>query len=503
MKIARLRPSRSAAWMAGLIGVLAAFSSPSGAAALDLQPCRLDGHPTELKCGQLQRPLNPAEPQGRQIALRVVVVPALARNKLPDPVVFLAGGPGQSAVDLLPLLAPRYSRLGQRRDLVFVDQRGTGKSASLSCEPEEARNLPTQEMLSLDAQVALIHRCRERLMKLPHGDLRFYTTTIAMQDLDAVREALGVQTWNLIGASYGTRAGLEYLRLFPQAARRAVLDGLAPPDIALPRSFGTDTQAALDALLADCAAQPGCRTAYPKLAEQWQQLMAGLPKTVSLRHPVTGVPETVQLERMHVLAAVRPPLYVPSMTALVPAAIAAAAQGDFNALGALASGLGGRGMRMSTGMHFSVVCAEDLPMLDKSSDAPGRDFAGFDRERYERICAGWPRGTVEAGFYTMPVAQKPVLLTSGGADPATPPRHGERVAKALGAKALHQVVPAAGHGVINLPCMREVVARFLEAKLEHEALAVKTDCAAKMPRALAFVPPNPLLPPVKKKEDAQ
>ncbi|MBN8505458.1 MAG: alpha/beta fold hydrolase [Burkholderiales bacterium] len=488
----------AAAAVVVLLGGAAEASTP-----LALKPCRLDGHPTELQCGTLQRPLNPAEPGGKTISLRVVVVPALARNKLPDPVTLLAGGPGQAAAEMAPLLAPRYARLNQRRDLVFVDQRGTGESAPLECKVEEEAHRDTAAMLDMALQYQLVERCRERLMKLPHGDLRFYTTTIAMQDLDAVRQALGAPQWNLIGVSYGTRAALEYLRLFPQAVRRTVVDGLAPADIALPKSFSVDTQAALDALLASCAAQSGCQAAYPQLAEQWQQLLARLPQKVTLRHPVTGKALQATLEREHVVLAARPPLYAPALSAALPGAIAAAARGEFDGLLALSSGLMGRRGGLATGMHFSVVCAEDLPQLETNRDAPGRDYAAYDLQRYQRICANWPRGAVEPGFYKVPAAQSPVLLTSGGADPVTPPRHGERVAKALGAKALHVVVPAAGHGVINLPCMREVVARFVEAKSDDEALAVKTDCAKNMPRALAFVPPNPELPPVKKNESKE
>ncbi len=471
----------------------------ASAAALELKPCRLSGYPTEVQCGSLKRPLNPTEPQGKQIELRVAVVPALARNKLPDPVVFLAGGPGQAAVELLPALAQRLSRLNQRRDLVFVDQRGTGKSAPLECEEE--RNLPVQEQLDLAANERRLGECRQQLMKLPHGDLRFYTTTIAMQDLDAVRQALGAAQWNVIGGSYGTRAGLEYLRQFPQATRRAILDGVAPPDGVLPRSMGTDVQSALDALLAHCAREPGCEKAYPKLAQQWQQLLASLPREVSLQHPLTGKVEKARIEAQHVVRAVRGPLYVPTLASAVPAAIAEAAIGNFNALSGLMTGMSSqRATRLAAGMHFSVVCAEDLPRLAQSSDAPGRDTGTADREMYERICKDWPRGEVPPAFYDMPKAQSAVLLLSGGADPVTPPRHGERALKALGPKAKHEVVPAAGHGVMGLPCMRDTLARFIEAKTDDEALAVKTDCAAKMPLPLAFVPPNPYLPAIPKKE---
>ncbi len=493
------RRPRTAVIAAAFAILLAGGRSEAAAPSLQLQACRLPGHPTELLCGELQRPLDPAQPQGKQISLRVAVVPALARNKLPDPVVFLAGGPGQAAIELLPMMAGRLSRLQQRRDLVFVDQRGTGKSAPLEC-PDE-RNLPVAESLDLAASMRRLDACRAELEKLPHGDLRQYTTVIAMQDLDAVRQALGVQQWNVIGGSYGTRAGLEYLRAFPQHTRRAILDGLAPPDMVLPLSFSPDNQAALDALLAACKAQPGCEAAFPDLAGQWHRLLASLPREVSLQHPLTGRTEKATLQREHVLRAVRGPLYAPSLSSALPAAIAAAAEGNFNALSGLMTGMSSRAGKLAAGMHFSVVCAEDLPRMAGSQEAQGKDYGRIDGQLYERACKDWPRGQVPAEFYAMPAAQSPVLLLSGGADPVTPPRHGERVAKALGAKAIHQVVPAAGHGVMGLPCMRDVLARFIDAKTEAEALAVKTDCAAAMPRPLAFVPPNPYLPPIDKTAD--
>ena len=499
MTLTRLRPPRrTGLTVATLLALLAGASAAHAAApSLTLKACRLPGHPTELQCGTLQRPLDPAKPDGTQVDLRVAVLPALARNKLPDPVVFLAGGPGQSAVDLLPMLAPRLSRLSQRRDLVFVDQRGTGQSANLDCPDERA--LPTAEGLDFEAQMKRLDACRAELQKRPHGDLTKYTTTIAMQDLDAVRQALGVTQWNLIGGSYGTRAGLEYLRQFPQATRRAILDGLAPPDMVLPKSFSTDNQAALDALMAHCAQDANCQKAYPDLAGQWKRLMASLPREVSVPHALTGKVETLRLKPEHVLRAVRGPLYVPALSAVVPAAVAQASEGNFAPLVGLASAMGsGRTGRLSMGMHFSVVCAEDLPRMSASKDAPGADYASVDAQMYERVCANWPRGTVPSAFYEMPKATGAVLLLSGGADPVTPPRHGERVAAALGAQAKHVVVPAAGHGVMGLPCMREVLAKFIEAKTDAEALAVKAECAASMPRATAFVPPNPLLPPVKK-----
>jgi pimeloyl-ACP methyl ester carboxylesterase len=472
-----------------LLAGLAVHAPVRAEAELALKPCRLPGFPTELQCGVLKRALDPAQPQGRQIELQLAVVPALARNKLPDPVVFLAGGPGQSAIELLPVLAGRMDRLNQRRDLVFVDQRGTGKSASLACRDE--RHLPLSKQLDREAMLQELQQCRAELQQRPHGDLRFFSTWIASQDLDAVRQALGVKQWNVIGGSYGTRAGLDYLRQFPGSVRRAVLDGLAPPDGVLPLSLSQDGYEALHTLLNECAAEPGCARAFPELRAQWERLLASLPRELSLRHPLTGKSETVRLQAEDLVMRLRSPLYVPSLRSALPAAIAQAAQGNFDALLGVASGMsGGRGGQLSTGMHFSVICSEDYPRLATRDAAALSGPAAF----YVRVCRDWPRGEVPPAFYEMPKAQSPVLLLSGGVDPATAPRHGERVLQALGPLARHELVPGAGHGVMGLPCMRDTLARFIEAKTDEQALALKTDCAARMPLPPAFVPPNPELP---------
>ncbi|MBL0150712.1 MAG: alpha/beta fold hydrolase, partial [Ideonella sp.] len=211
------------------------------------KPCRLKGVEHEALCGSVRRALDPTKPQGTVIDVHFAVLPAMARRKADDPVFFFAGGPGQSAIDLAGALSRRYARFGHRRDLVFVDQRGTGRTAPLKCADDDERQAlqPLAEGLDEARRLQKVKDCGAALQKLPHGDLRQYTTTIAMADIDAVRSALGVERINAIGASYGTRAVLEYQRLFPQRVRRAVIDGVAPPDMVLPVSFSIDNQAAL------------------------------------------------------------------------------------------------------------------------------------------------------------------------------------------------------------------------------------------------------------------
>jgi pimeloyl-ACP methyl ester carboxylesterase len=402
-------------------------------------------------------------------------------------VFFFAGGPGQSAIELAPQVASLLARLSNRRDIVLIDQRGTGRSAPLSCDAD----LPTRplvELFDLGRQRQRTADCIERLKALHHGDLRFYTTTIAMADADAVRADLGAERINLIGVSYGTRAALEYHRRFPQRVRRTVLDGAVPPDMGLAASVSGDTQAALDALWAACSKDAACAEREPDLAERWRALLAALPQPATLRHPMTGQSERVMLTRELVLGMVRGPLYVPALASALPAAIGEATRGRFEPLAGVASAFvsARRGNTLAAGMHYAVVCAEDGANPARAGEAPGRDFGPVFAETYRELCARLPRADVAPAFYTMPRAQSATLVLSGGIDPATPPRHGERVVRALGPKARHVVVPQAAHGVMSLGCMRDVVYRFVDAAGDDGALAVDASCVASVPRPPMF-----------------
>ena len=461
-----------------------AASAAAAVAPLALHSCRLAGLDHDAQCGVLERPLDPARPEGTRIDLHVVVIPALARQKLPDPIFFFAGGPGQSAIGLAGTIEHLASRLAARRDLVLIDQRGTGHSAPLQCDvptPDEG----LARALDRSRQVAGLDACHASLQKLPWGDLRFYTTSIAMADADAVRVALGADQVDLIGISYGTRAALEYLRAYPRHVRRVVIDGVAPPDMVLPESGDVDGQAAMQALFRDCAAEKACAQAHPALAQDWQALLASLPKAVDLADPVTGQPRHFTLTAEALRGLVHAPLYSPALGAMLPHAIDEAAAGRLGPLVALSSSTGSLPTDLSEGQHYAVICAEDVPrMAPAAGPASDQGAQGL----YRAVCAHWPRGDVPAAFYTIPKSDSAVLLLSGGLDPVTPPRHAERVAKALGPKARSVTVANNGHNVTAIACMRDAVFRFVDAATDAQALAVDMACAAKVPRPLAFVP---------------
>jgi pimeloyl-ACP methyl ester carboxylesterase len=219
-----------------------------------------------------------------------------------------------------------------------------------------------------------------------------------------------------------------------------------------------------------------------------------LPRELQTQHPLTGRSERVTATPEALANLLRGPLYAPALAAALPAAMEAAIGGRLESLLALTLAVGGGNRRpvddMAQGMHFSVICAEDAPRMQGAGSAPGADIGTSFADLYRDVCAGWPRGDVPAAFYTLPSVAAPTLVLSGGLDPVTPPRHGERVAAALGARARHVVVPNAGHGVLGIGCMRDVLFRFIDAADDADAQKVDAACVTTIPRPPMFAPPG-------------
>lgn len=468
---------------------IAGFQAASAASAADepLAPCRLKGVPQEIRCGFVEVPEAPDQPAGRKLKIQFAVVPAIAKNKARDPVFVLAGGPGQAAMQVAPLTMPLFADINTRRDIVFVDQRGTGKSHPLSC-PDDDKPTDFADNADVQRQIDRVGAC----IKTLDADTRHYATWIAVRDLDAVRARLGADQVNLWGASYGTRVGLEYLRQFPTRVRTLVIDGVATPDMRLPASFSIDAQRALDSTLAACAADADCKARYPAFAQNVDALVARVaakPLVVRVTDPLTGKVDDVPLSRETLLSALRTPLYVPTFAAMLPYAVERAAVDDFAPIAGMMAAFAGNGaMRLNWGMHFAVICAEDMQRVteaDRAAATATRFGASFI-DLYDKACKQVPHGTAPAGFYTLPTSQVPVLLLSGGVDPVTPPRHAELVAKAM-PNSLHLVGPHLGHGVSGQGCAPDLIARFVrQASFD----GIDGACLARLPTPRFFKPPE-------------
>ena len=459
-------PPRGCRWLAlGLAALVLAGCSQGGIAApgarkLTLTPCRLEGLASQALCGTYEVYEDRAAKTGRKIPLRVVVVPALASQAEPDPLVLLAGGPGQAATRVQVLLA--LERIRRKRDIVLVDQRGTGDSNPLECEPH-----PLEEGLAArfgdSGAVEKLRRCREGWA----ADVRHYTTPHAMDDLDEVRAALGYDKVNLWGVSYGTRAALVYMRQHPERVRTAILDGVAPMSLYLPLNAPRDGQRALESLLAHCEKDAACAKAYPDLRPRTEALLARLaaePARVRVPHPRTGVPEELVLSRRAFLSELFGHLYSPEIASLVPLMLDRATRGEWAPFVALSVGLSeSSGRTVSHGLYYAVVCAEDAPFFDAAAverEAKGTWFGPDMGREVLDVCQGWPRATLPSGYREPVVSDVPTLLLSGALDPVTPPAWAEDAKRTL-RHSLHVVVPGVGHNTLGADCARSLMVDLL------------------------------------------
>lgn len=434
---------------------------------LELEPCRIGDmrglDSVAARCGKLAVPENPDDPGGRQIELAVAVVPAIATRAKPDPLFLLAGGPGQGAREGYVPHLDAFAGIHRERDLVMVDQRGTGGSNRLDCDiPEaawEAGELPPEELRNL---------AQECLAKLP-GRPEFYTTSIAVRDLDAVRAALGYERINLFGGSYGTRVAQHYARRYPERTRTITLDAVVPPGLPLVPRIAIEAQQALERVFARCEADPQCKERFPALAEQFARVDARLsrgPVTVSLADPVTAETSAVEVTRGHLIMMTRMLSYSARTASLLPLLIhEAATRGNYAPLAAQALMAGGELERMiAMGMHHSVVCSEDAPHFEGAVDRAALERSYIGPIMYDgmiALCEVWPRGAVDSDF-RKPVGSKvPALLLSGEYDPATPPAYGTAAATGF-EHHLHVVVPGQGHGQTGLPCVQRLLRDFID-----------------------------------------
>lgn len=435
------------------------------ATPLNFESCRIgtaDGITMPAECATLEVAENRADPGGRRITLSIAKVAAFRGSSLP-PLVFIAGGPGQSALESFPQVAAAFGEVRKTRDILLVDQRGTGGSNPLQCAP-----LQDAEMtMDFDAAQARSEaaRCAESL----DADLRFYTTLDAVQDLEEVRAALGAEQLALYGISYGTRVAQEYLRRHPERVEKIILDGVVAAGEALGPRIGADAQAALEIMFERCAANTECAARFPDLRRRFSAFRARLerkPVTVEIRDPFTFETAEITLNWLRVAGLLRMYSYLPESVALLPLLLHQAETGDWQALAGSVLTLERQNENLLyIGMHNSVVCSEDAPFLAAAAEEPGY-LGTVMTEFIAAMCEAWPQRELPKDMREPVVSGVPALLLSGEADPVTPPRNAEQVAEHL-ANSLHLVAPGQGHGVAWRGCAPRLVAEFLADGIEE------------------------------------
>lgn len=438
----------------------------------------------EAMCGSYAVPENRAAPNGRKVVLNIAWLQATSNGeKQPDPVFFLAGGPGQSAVETFPGLNPVFREVRKQRDVILIDQRGTGKSNLLSCKSPEGDDSDVAP--SPEAMQALAAQCVAALSK--RADLRHYTTTDAIADLDAVRQAIGAAQINLVGVSYGTRVAQQYAMRHPASTRSIVLDSVVPNTLGLGNIFARNLDDALALQFGLCSRNPACKDTLGDPRAELDKLLATLraqPVKVSYRDATSGEMKQGTLSAEGVAGLVRMYAYMPLASGLLPKLINEANAGRHENLMALVKMMSGEMEdAMALGMQLSVVCSEDAGSMVARAEDAGTVLGNLMPQAMAAMCKAWPKGKVPADFHQPLASKVPALVLEGEFDPVTPPRYGEEVVKTLPNGRLF-VLKGVGHSVLGTGCLPKLFTQFIE---KADARVLDGSCLDKLAYPSPFI----------------
>ena len=436
-------------------------SAPVKRGKVELKPCNNPILTSDALCVKYEVFENRTTRTGRRIPLNILLLPAKSAKPAPDALFYLAGGPGAAATGYAG--EKFIDNLRRNRDVVLVDQRGTGESNPLNCAPPGSQE-DMRGYFGEPFPVERIRACRAELEKI--ADLKLYTTSIAMDDLDEVRAALGYDRINVYGGSYGSTTSLVYLRQHGDHVRAVAIFGVAPPAAKIPLSFSRGVQDAINRMFADCAADQTCKTAYPNIEAEFKKVLAQFdngPVEIDVPNVYTRNTQKVTVTRDAFVDGIRQMLYVPNAAAGLPLLIHLGANGNLGALvGTAFQVVSQIDAKISRGMSFSVICAEDTPFItdEDIKTTSANSFYGDARVRPTmKACAEWPQAKVAASFLDPVKSDVPVLLVSGELDPVTPPWLAQVVAKTLSRSRL-VLVPNATHN--SYECIENLVADFID-----------------------------------------
>ena len=435
-----------------------AATQTNSTTSISLENCHLKGIHTQVKCGKLSVPENYKIKDGANISLNIAVLPAIDNSENKTAFMFLAGGPGQAAVELAAPLWTALNDIRKTRDIILIDQRGTGKSNPLTCDEAQGKNVYqlTQKEFTTDE----VKKC---IAEFKVTDLAQYNSENAIRDFDAVRAALGYKQINLYGGSYGTRAALVYMRMFPENIRSVVLDGVGPIEVPI-GLFGKSAAHSFELLTEHCKQDQACNEAYPNLVDEFNQLKIRLDKSpveIEIPHPRLGTKTKFVIDNDKLISNLRMQLYSVEMRTLVPLVIHQAYLENYMPLAGLIAQTDG-GTVMYIGLTFNIVCNEDIPRITPEMFANDADnsFGGNNSHlAWNTACSVWPKYQPSAEFSQSVTANIPTLILSGELDPVTPPSNGEYPAKSL-PNSRHIVIKNSSHTSLGT-CAPKIINEFL------------------------------------------
>ena len=421
--------------------------------------CHIDGLEDRLRCGYVTVAEDPKKSNGRTINIHYVIVPAVKPLYPAEALLAIAGGPGQSAIDNAALFNQTFSKVRETRDILLIDQRGTGRSNLLSC-PEDKSLSP----LSIDERLFDNLAETKKCLATFDADVAMYNSSFAIHDFEAVRNHLGYTKLHLYGISYGSRMAQLYMRHYPESLATVTLDGVVPMQQSV-LAVGLSVDRALDGVFDQCESNKDCNEQFPNLRLTLNQLSDRLENKAietTVFHPATGAPATFLLTRDKLLGILRLSMYSPATRSLVPLTIDHTAAGNYQSLLGLYS-LTMDGLDMAIGMHNSVACAEDIHRIDDDllADIKQSYTANAMYQALLESCSIWPTEKVNDSFFAAIESDIPTLLLSGELDPATPPDWGTLAMEKM-TNAKHFVASYATHGVATQSCGNDLVAELID-----------------------------------------
>ena len=430
---------------------------------IKLEPCNIPVLTKDAGCGRYEVFEDRAAKSGRKISLNILVIPAISSRPAADPVFVIAGGPGQAAVGVVKAIGNYLVKLNRERDLVFIDQRGTGESNPLVCSSPTGK----EEMgryFTEGVNVDNLRECRAQLEK--NANLTLYTSAIAMDDLDEARAALGYEKINLHGGSYGAYAGFVYMRQHPEQVRTAILEGVTPVDAKIILPFAKGVEHSLERMFSDCATDADCSTAFPGLRTEFKDVVAKLEKQPAVfesTNLLTGKRESVTLARNVFAEQVRMMLYIPIYWRWLPLLIHEAKSNNFGPFASIAhANVAGLTGQLAGGMSLSVMCAEDVPFITEEeikSNTDGTFYGDYRARTSAKACEQWPQAKVAASFTEPVKSDIPILMITGDLDPVAPPWLAAGAARFL-PNSRHVSIPNTGH-YFRFECTDNLVVEFL------------------------------------------
>jgi pimeloyl-ACP methyl ester carboxylesterase len=444
--------------------------------------CFIHGSTAKLECKTFSLPLDYSNPKGQTVDVFAAVMPSRGGKASSDPLVLLAGGPGQAASEVIQLVDAVVGDLRNGRDVLIVDQRGTGRSHPLACDSIESN------IVTLEAYSKAIKECREA-ESLP---VRHFNFENIVRDLEEIRASLGYEQLNLWGISWGTRTAAHYLRRYPDKVRSVVVDGVLPPQVPLVGTVADSVERAKNLLIEDCKISAACNARYPDIDGTLQKLLA-MAKAGDLVfdgvNPLTGEAEKNNIDFITAINGLHALFYNADVTTAIPYALDEAVKGNLKPWLVYSFNTSALESPIYTGSFLSIFCGEEMSKVTEDSvRVAGKDSFAKDAhyQLWNAGCKAWDYVPAAPDSHEVLESDVPTLVLSGKLDPITPPSMGDEWVKSF-SNSRHIVLEGTGHNTSFSACMPTLITGFVK-NLDVEAL--ETECLDHLKRLPIITGPN-------------